>query len=88
MNVSQGLGNVCKVGGAKPIFSSFFSVQRHRANVNFFQSCSGGYQGRWNYFEVGGGGETSPGVPGNPYPKLKTPGFGPLFFGRDPSSLA
>ena len=32
-------------------------------------------QGRGNYFEVwgGGAGQTSPGVKGNPYPKLKTP---------------
>ena len=44
-------------------------------------------QGRGNYFEVGGGGQTSPGVQGNPYTKLKTPGFGPLFLG-DPSSRA
>ena len=38
--------------------------------------------------KLGGGGQTSPGVQGNHYPRPKTPGFGPLFFGRDPSLLS
>ena len=38
-------------------------------------------QGRGNYFEVGGGGgQTSPGVQGDPYPKLKTPLVRPTIF--------
>ena len=32
------LGNVCKVGGAKMIFSSFLSIQRHRTKVKFCQT--------------------------------------------------
>ena len=45
-------------------------------------------QGRGSYFEVGGGGQTSPGAQGNPYPKLKTPWIWPTIFGRDQSSRA
>ena len=46
-------------------------------------------QGRRNHFEVGGGGgQTSPGIQGNPYPKLKTPRIWPIIFGRAPSSRA
>ena len=37
-------------------------------------------QGRGNYFEVGGGGQASPGVQGNPYPKLKNPRIWPTIF--------
>ena len=37
-------------------------------------------QGRGNYFEVGGGGQKSPGVQGNPYPKLKTHRIWPTIF--------
>ena len=38
-------------------------------------------QGPGNDFEVGGGGGlTSPGVQGNPYPKLKTPRVSPTIF--------
>ena len=39
-------------------------------------------QGRRNYFEVGGGGQTSPEVQGNPYPKLKTPRIWPTILGE------
>ena len=39
-----------------------------------------GSQGRGSYFEVGGGGQTSPGVQGSPYPKLKTPRIWPTIF--------
>ena len=46
-------------------------------------------QGRGNYFEVWGGGQTSPGVQGYPYPKLKTPRIWPtIFWYRGPSSHA
>ena len=39
---SQGLGNVCKVGGARTIFSSFLVIHRHyRANVKFCQIWRG-----------------------------------------------
>ena len=42
-------------------------------------------QGRGNYFEVGGGGgQPSPGVQGNPYPKLKTPRIWPTIFREGP----
>ena len=37
---AQGLGNVCKVGGAKAIFSSLL-LQRHRVNANFCESWNG-----------------------------------------------
>ena len=40
-------------------------------------------QGRGNYFEVWGGGQTSPGVQGSPYPKLKTPRIWPTIFFRE-----
>ena len=37
-------------------------------------------QGCGNCFEVGGGGQTSPGFQGNPCPKLKTPRIWPTIF--------
>ena len=40
----------------------------------------GNLQGRGNYYEVGG--KTSPGVQGNPYPKVKAPRIWPIIFGR------
>ena len=41
--------------------------------------------GRWNYFEVGGGGgQTSHGVQGNPYLNLKTPRIWPTIFWQGP----
>ena len=43
-------------------------------------------QWRGNYYEVGM--QTSPGVKGNSYSKLKTPRIGLLFFGRNPSPRA
>ena len=40
-------------------------------------------QGRGKYFEVGGGGQTSPGIQGNPYPKTEnTPDMAHYFFGE------
>ena len=56
-----------------------------------FRCYGGGGRGRGlgTILKWGGGGQTSPGVQGNPYPKLKNfPNFPPLFFGRDPSSRA
>ena len=49
-----------------------------------FQKSHGIYRGAGTTvkLEGGGGRQTSPGVQGNPYPKLKTPGFGPLFLGE------
>ena len=41
----------------------------------------GGAQGRGTTLKLGGG-QTSPGVQCNSYPKLKLPGFGPLFLGE------
>ena len=45
-------------------------------------------RGPGTILKLGGGGQTSPGVQGNHYPKLKTPGFRPLFFGRHTISRA
>ena len=41
-------------------------------------------RGCGNYFEVGGGGQTSPGVQGSPYPKLKTARIWPTIFWERP----
>ena len=46
-------------------------------------------QGRGNYFEVrGGGGKRLPRSKVTPTQNKRLPGFGPLFFGRDPRSRA
>ena len=84
MTINQ--GHSTSLGTTLPY--KLISSNRRTWNKLLVRHTGTALQGRGDYFEVGGGGQTSPGVQGNPNPKLKTPRIWPTVFGRDPSSRA
>ena len=70
MNVSQGLGNVCKVGGAKPIFSSFFPCNAIGLMLTFSKVVAAATRGAGTTLKLGGG-KRLPGSQVTPTQNLK-----------------